>query len=278
MNPLENCGFYQDKIIYDIHTHTYCELLYVKKGRIKLYVETKEYLLEEGSMYIISPMERHAVSCLSKEYERYVCFLDLEDYEALCQIPALLSVLKNRPKQFNHVFAAVDSYIEELFMQLTKEFKYSYHMPYSSYHCTNLFTELLIYLYRNYPEQFIISQGTESLIKVQHYLDQNYMNSIKINELANHFYLSQYYLTHAFKKYTGYSPKQYITKLQFLNVRKLLLSSDLTISEIAQKTGFQTVNDLSRKFKKEYGTTPREYRILNKQKGPDYCPSLDSLT
>ncbi|MDO5519278.1 MAG: AraC family transcriptional regulator [bacterium] len=272
MNPLENCGFYTDYNTFPAHSHTCCELFYLTKGKIQLTLKEKSYLLEPGSMYILSPMERHYVTCLSQGYERFVCFLDLQAYEELCPVPSLLSILKNRPPEFNHVFTNLPPYVNALFIELTKEFHHNYKDPYSSYRSLNLYNELLIQLYRCSPDHFKLPTPPSNLQNIQHYLELHYMEPLKIKELADTFYINQYYLTHAFKKYTGYSPKQYITKLQFMKVRKLLLTSNHTISEIAEATGFETVNDLSRRFKKEYGITPREYRKLNQNVSSDYCP------
>lgn len=57
------------------HFHNSYELIFIRKGAIRLTVEQKQYIMSAGSLAIISCLENHSTEILSKEYERYYIFI-----------------------------------------------------------------------------------------------------------------------------------------------------------------------------------------------------------
>lgn len=68
------------------------------------------------------------------------------------------------------------------------------------------------------------------------------------------------YLTQIFSKFIGLSPKQYIMRYHMNEVRSLLTGTYLTMSEIAEATGYEDSTTLSKAFARLYGKSPSEYR------------------
>ena len=64
------------------------------------------------------------------------------------------------------------------------------------------------------------------------------------------------------------TPLSYLTKLRINHLRRLLDSTDLPISEAAEKSGFVDIPNLSRIFKKHTGMSPSAYR--KKRNSPPY--------
>lgn len=110
---------------------------------------------------------------------------------------------------------------------------------------------------------FPIIQKTISkdVYEIQKYIDRHFMEDIKISELAKRNHISQYYLSHSFKKLCGYSPKQYLLMTRLSFARELLTITDCSIKEIAYKCCFNDVNNFIRVFKREYNMTPKQYRL-----------------
>ena len=100
----------------------------------------------------------------------------------------------------------------------------------------------------------------QTIRKVRSYLDQNYARRISLDKLGDMFYISPFYLTRQFKKYTGYTVKQYILDLQMGEAENLLLFSDLSIKEIASRCGYENLQYFYTLFKKYAHCTPVEYR------------------
>ncbi len=83
---------------------------------------------------------------------------------------------------------------------------------------------------------------------------------VSIESIAAELNVGYTYFRRMFKRYTGFSPKQYHTQLRFERVKRLLRESDLTISEIASLLDFDSPFHLSQWFKKLAGTSPSQWR------------------
>jgi transcriptional regulator GlxA family with amidase domain len=65
------------------------------------------------------------------------------------------------------------------------------------------------------------------------------------------------------KSLVNEAPANYIRNIRLQKAKELLETSDLTISEVAYKSGFQTINHFTKVFKEEYGIPPSVYRSHN---------------
>lgn len=92
------------------------------------------------------------------------------------------------------------------------------------------------------------------------YLEQYYMNNPGLNDLADLCGYSSAYFSRAFKAHFGVNFARYSRDIQLKNAKKLLLGSDMSLAEIAEKTGFQTTSYFGTVFKKEMGVSPGSYR------------------
>ncbi len=94
------------------------------------------------------------------------------------------------------------------------------------------------------------------------YIHQNFSNPIPIEGLARNANLSVSAFSRKFSQETGASPAAYIVSIRLGKAKKLLRSSEQSITEIAQRCGFSSAAHLSSSFKKRCGVTPSEYRLL----------------
>lgn len=92
------------------------------------------------------------------------------------------------------------------------------------------------------------------------YIHEMYQKPLLQSEVAEHFHYSKEYFCRVFKKYTGVTFKQYLTNIRLVNAVKLLNSTEKTISEIAQRTGFTDESQFIACFKAHYQQTPGHYR------------------
>lgn len=92
------------------------------------------------------------------------------------------------------------------------------------------------------------------------YLEDHFTDAKLTNKvLAEKAAVSEVYFRKVFKSQYGTSPKQYIQELRIRNAESLLRNEYLSITSIAEMSGFSSVYHFSRSFKKETGYTPSEY-------------------
>ncbi|NLM96369.1 MAG: helix-turn-helix domain-containing protein [Halanaerobiaceae bacterium] len=96
--------------------------------------------------------------------------------------------------------------------------------------------------------------------KIQEFIYENYKEKINRDEIASYVYLNPAYLSRLFKKETGKTLTEYITELRIEEAKRLLSSTDYTITAIAEEIGYYNYSYFSRIFKDIIGLTPGEYR------------------
>lgn len=99
-----------------------------------------------------------------------------------------------------------------------------------------------------------------SLQKVYDYLYRNMKNEISLEDISRYVNLTPASLCRAFKSKTRITIFQFLNKIRIENVCKLLLYSDLSISQIAYESGFNNLAYFSRRFKESTKMSPSEYR------------------
>lgn len=92
------------------------------------------------------------------------------------------------------------------------------------------------------------------------FINSNYMNSITVNEIANHVNLSRSYLYKMFIKNLGISPQKYLINLRLYKSTILLKTTKLPIGEVANSVGYSDSLLFSKTFSKHFSMSPLHYR------------------
>lgn len=110
-----------------------------------------------------------------------------------------------------------------------------------------------------------LKENTSIIDIVKQYINDHYNEEISRNDLAKIVYLNADYLARLFKKEEGISITDYVIKIRMKKVSELLMYSDLSINEIAMKTGYDNFSYFSRICKKMLGCSPKDYRKKGKE-------------
>lgn len=94
------------------------------------------------------------------------------------------------------------------------------------------------------------------------HINKYFYKSISLQELADIAALSPYYFSRVFSKETGMTPHKYLIMTRINNAKFLLKTSQMSIKEIAFRSGFTDESAFCTAFKKEEGVTPNTYRSL----------------
>ena len=92
------------------------------------------------------------------------------------------------------------------------------------------------------------------------HIESSYHKQFDVGEYAKSIGVSRSHFTTVFAKRTGMSPYNLLINERIANAKKYLESSDLTISQIATKTGFASIERFSNVFKAKTGMSPKKYR------------------
>ena len=95
---------------------------------------------------------------------------------------------------------------------------------------------------------------------IMEHINSNYANHITLDALAAEFNVSKFHLSREFKKYTGYSPNEYLISVRINRAKELLRRTRYSVGEISQLTGCGDVNHFIQLFKSREKTTPAAYR------------------
>lgn len=104
----------------------------------------------------------------------------------------------------------------------------------------------------------------ETVEQICAYLSANYAQKFSLTEVATQFYISPYYLSRLFRRVTGSSIVDYINSRRIEAAQLLLETTDLSISSVAEQTGFSTAAHFRRVFRELMGTGPLQYRKAHK--------------
>ncbi|MEP1447682.1 MAG: helix-turn-helix domain-containing protein [Paraglaciecola sp.] len=106
----------------------------------------------------------------------------------------------------------------------------------------------------------------EDIVQAQIWLQDNYHRQINLSEVATRFDMSVRTFNRRFKNATEQTPLQYLQRIRIEIAKDLLQTSNLNVSEVADKIGYQDVGYFTALFVKLLATSPREYRATVRAK------------
>ena len=103
------------------------------------------------------------------------------------------------------------------------------------------------------------AKGLMRLEKSRRHITQNYTQSVTVKELAAEACMSPFHFVRVFKEAFGMTPIQYQMHLRMSEAKRLLLSTDLQVSEISDRLGYSSPEYFSRQFASKVGVSPSNY-------------------
>ncbi|WP_215176560.1 response regulator transcription factor [Paenibacillus albidus] len=163
-----------------------------------------------------------------------------------------------------HIYNKIMMFIHKDDDEPFEDFMYSFDQLTSSFHSVMDMLEylqgLLEMQYKQIGKGGQKLVGNRTLMAIRSYIDEHYREELTIPLLANMFSVNGNYVSQLFKKETGRTFTEYLTTLRIEYACELLMNSDLTISEIAEKSGYSDYFYFSRLFKRSKGMSPSAYR------------------
>ena len=103
-------------------------------------------------------------------------------------------------------------------------------------------------------------QEERTIHGITRYMQEHLAEEISLAVLSEEFHLHPQYISQLFKNEIGVGFLAYLTNIRMEKAKKLLLSSSLSIAEVAEKSGYSDYRVFTKTFKKSEGITPSQYR------------------
>lgn len=111
-----------------------------------------------------------------------------------------------------------------------------------------------------YENEVIERVGMPLCDKIASHIDRNFRGNVSPSSIGKAFHLNSAYLCRVFKAKYGMPIGEYITEKRISEAKRLLVSSDISVSSVAVNVGIPDVNYFCRVFKKKTGQSAEEYR------------------
>lgn len=249
------------------HYHDTYEIYLQLSGKRYLFNNNICYTLNRGDLVIFKPFDVHYTKSRDIEsYERYVINFHpnrLSSFLSESQINMLFDninscVIHLDDIQLNDMynrFIAVDEYSKKA-------------GPFSDKLLYSAVFQLIIQLneYTHLADRVESRFIQPEILNALHYIENHYSESITLDKISQTVHMSRYHFCRLFHNATGATFVEHLSNVRLIKVHKLLIDTDMTLSEIAMQTGFSSSAYLSSVFKDAYKMSPREFRQKTRKK------------
>lgn len=244
-----------DSTIIPRHWHENIELTYRIRYNGTLYINGKNYPLINDSLYIINSSDIHEIHTFPQK-NMYAILISIS-YDFMKSIVPDLDTYDFR----------VGKHIKEL-KDTIIEIKNAYEQDTlnSHIHLMSLTYKLVYYMledsiHKEYAmNPTVIERNRQKEAEIINYI-KNHINEIhSVQELSSHFGYSREHFCRLIFKLFGITCRELLLEVRLSNAISLMQSTTLSLSTIAEKSGFPSMRTFCDNFRKYYGEHPRDYR------------------
>ncbi len=262
-----NCFYIQDSNTLP-HWHNHTEIVCISKGNCHIYIDGNLFICQMGDFLLVPPGYLHSI--LPQASSDYYAIVIGETLMSIVSkdihLNPLISPFINKwgisPLYVSNLHPAYDRcwiHLKPLITFIPTQ------TPFYEARIKLEICQLILQLNLNFPEHMTqpsipTTFNTKLLKKAIEYLQTHYHEKITIHNLAKTYGLSEQHFSRLFKAYTGKTIVDYLTLFRLECANKLLVTTDLPITQIPEVTGFCNANYFSRVYKNQFGQTPSDTR------------------
>lgn len=244
------------------HWHRDTEITYMLKGDAHYIVNGHSQTIQEGQLVLINDGSVH--SCRMNHSVESDAISVIFPYNFITQFQKNTGSVRFFLTRENAAYPGLCRLFQELYQSVLKQGT----DPYSALDLNALLYQISSVLFHHFPApnyNEIPSRADKFQPQWQEiatYIDNHFSERISLELLASHFGLSKEHLSRTFHSYMGISFKKYLTRIRMHYAYQQLISTDLTIVDIALNNGFSDSRAFIHNFKEAYGITPLKYRKI----------------
>jgi len=240
-----------------LHAHDCTELFYVTDGEGWLCTTDEKVPLQKNQLVIVNPKVHHTErSSLTNKMHYIVLGIDNLQFHFGKENIILPFQIFQLSSQKDIILPLIQAIMEEL-----KKKQASYEEI-----CQHYLSILLLQLQRITGQELNLSVPNGSPYeceKANSYMEEHFRESITLEMLAELTHWDKYYFAHQFSRAYGISPINFLLNLRISHSKQLLSTTDYSITQIAESSGFSSQNYFSQIFRKCTGISPRAYRKVS---------------
>ncbi|MFC4596910.1 AraC family transcriptional regulator [Cohnella hongkongensis] len=248
------------------HYHPECELMLVQEGTLTVYLSDESFELGPGDIVILGSSQLHRDHSPEGLLKYVVLQFDLHNYFDQSTIPYLqyFNETKVPLSAMNYIFREnpeARSEAGECIRQIHQEAsdkQSGYELAVNM-----LIKKLLLILIRNDTRGLLADQDRVERIRLKPVLDfveANIAGRISVEEVCGLANMSYYYFVKFFKKMMGQSFTEYVNFRKIKRAEQLLLTRDISVSEVGDLIGMANMAHFYKMFKRFNGCSPKEFQ------------------
>jgi AraC-like DNA-binding protein/quercetin dioxygenase-like cupin family protein len=249
------------------HRHDFFEVLYLSKGSGFHVIDGNKYEIKPPCIFFMSPGQAHKID-FSNDIEGFIFIFTAEFYlinktnqNRLIEFPFFFTVRQDNPPLLLSATTNDVLFLESLFkkgiLEIQKGDRFSIELLRS---LLDLILTTSSTLYKT--DETAIDKGRGHILvkKFFQLVEENYSNNLTVTEYANKLAITPNHLTQTVIRLTGKTSLQIIKAKQILEIKRLLVHTNLTVTEIATHLNFVDQSYFAKFFKRETGIPPLQYR------------------
>lgn len=253
---------------YPVHWHNAVEIIMPLENSYTAVVNKVRYDMNEFDIVIIPPGELHELYApLTGKRLIFQC-----EFSLINNAPALSSILPvlNQPSLITPGSGEkLHNTVRALFLEIYRKYEHADVLMEAEVYSRLI--QMLIAIRQNSLVSsiaFNTASGTkqkeyiDKFNMVLKYIDDNYMEDISLDTLADIAGYSRYHFSRMFKQYSNVSYTDYINQKRIKVAESLLLNPTLSITEVAMQSGFSSITTFNRIFKDIKQCTPSDFKKL----------------
>lgn len=247
------------------HFHGSYEAYYILSGERQFFLKDRTIIIREGDLILLQPNVLHRTNDADNPEHEVIIINFKEEFLPTLQGKFFdtLHPLLQKDYLVIHFSLQHKILVEDLLQQIVKEAQ-ERNSTYEVYIQT-LIMQLLIFSSRHIEEHSVesldyLNPMHERISEVVRYINSHYQKDFSLQYLADKFYISPYYLSHAFKEVTGFTFVEYLNSVRIKEAKKLLEETNLKVYFIADRVGYGSITHFGRVFKEITGHAPLYYR------------------
>ena len=257
------------------HWHTALEIDYIEEGEIEYRIPEGAFTVHKGEAVFINSNTLHTVTAkgrgsrlLAHLFDKYLISGMFDSiYERKYVMPVLenpgIQVYIIRPDNAVRV-----RLIEKMFRLIDV---YDLKQEGYEFEIRSLLSEIWYFLYRDVTAVTSLKRmGSQPdaarILKMMQYIQEHFHEKISMNMIAESANISVRECDRCFQNKIGMSPGNYLNDYRIRTAAALLLRTEDSITEIAEKCGFSSSSYFGKSFFKMIGCTPKQYRRAAQEK------------